>query len=607
MVKNIDLDAQKRLIPELDAALRKGAGFATRAATADAVGSLCGTCPAVFSFPGSSMANPTVRLLRALYFASERERGATAKDKMTHNLGSLAELAPGPAVRILALKACERYSEASGNNNDPSVRKAAAATIRAIVVRASHHLADGGPKDVWCKKVLPTAFIGRHDKEPKIASMWKDIWDEGGQAFSSMDRSEEVFGVILQEKLLPSIVKATVSTLRSTSWANRRAGCAVLVELTDANILAPIARSTNDDNTNISINELARLRQRAKASGVLLSECVHIISRNRIWDGKADVVKAGTAIAAKWSASAPINAKAHGISEGCGWPIALLEDSKDDLFQGDSFFKLQRSVEEGVSGENDESASGEIGGDDIDVNGETISGDENATLDLSEEKNIGDDEQLDCGGENTSGENSESETELQERLQPPVVFGGLCRVLLEQALRTRSSNDSTEGVLPYRVSALSAVSSLVTSIASGSNFQERDADIIDKHQRFIYDLVAPSLFSFTSSQPNTGKTEPPVLIARAIECIGNAMYNGIGGGAVADGVEYADALILIKFFALSSGPKQPAWTVRQASTLAASSLIAKIPPQTLRKTEVISSVIAISTQTLKDKKFWRVR
>eukprot|EP00585_Thalassiosira_rotula_P003564 CAMPEP_0196151792 /NCGR_PEP_ID=MMETSP0910-20130528/34290_1 /TAXON_ID=49265 /ORGANISM="Thalassiosira rotula, Strain GSO102" /LENGTH=55 /DNA_ID=CAMNT_0041415229 /DNA_START=31 /DNA_END=195 /DNA_ORIENTATION=- len=55
------------------------------------------------------MSNPTVRLLRALYFASERERGVTAKDKMTHALGSLAELAPGKAVRILALKACERY------------------------------------------------------------------------------------------------------------------------------------------------------------------------------------------------------------------------------------------------------------------------------------------------------------------------------------------------------------------------------------------------------------------------------------------------------------------------------------------------------------------
>jgi proteasome component ECM29 len=79
MVKFVDLDAQKKLVPELDSALRKGAGFATRAATADAVTSLTNTCPAAFRFPGSSTTNPTVRLLRAIYFASERERGATAK------------------------------------------------------------------------------------------------------------------------------------------------------------------------------------------------------------------------------------------------------------------------------------------------------------------------------------------------------------------------------------------------------------------------------------------------------------------------------------------------------------------------------------------------
>ena len=34
MVKFVDLEAQRKLIPELDASLRKGAGFATRAATA---------------------------------------------------------------------------------------------------------------------------------------------------------------------------------------------------------------------------------------------------------------------------------------------------------------------------------------------------------------------------------------------------------------------------------------------------------------------------------------------------------------------------------------------------------------------------------------------
>lgn len=102
MIRHIDLDAQKKIVPELDGALRRGAGFATRAATADAVTSLCSTCPNAFKFPGLSTTNPTVRLLRALYYASEKERGASSKDKMTHALGSLAELAPGKAVRALA-------------------------------------------------------------------------------------------------------------------------------------------------------------------------------------------------------------------------------------------------------------------------------------------------------------------------------------------------------------------------------------------------------------------------------------------------------------------------------------------------------------------------
>jgi proteasome component ECM29 len=104
MIRFIDLDAQKKIVPELDSALRRGAGFATRAAVADAVTSLCSTCPNAFKFPGLSTSNPSVRLLRALYFASERERGASSKDKMTHALGSLAELAPGKAVRTLATR-----------------------------------------------------------------------------------------------------------------------------------------------------------------------------------------------------------------------------------------------------------------------------------------------------------------------------------------------------------------------------------------------------------------------------------------------------------------------------------------------------------------------
>lgn len=118
MLKNVDLKCQKAVIPELDSALRCGAGFATRAASADAVSSLCSLSPDAFKFSGTSTSNPTVRLLRALYYSSERERGTGAKSKMSHALGNLSALAPGSSVRSLALKLCSRYTSAVGGTND---------------------------------------------------------------------------------------------------------------------------------------------------------------------------------------------------------------------------------------------------------------------------------------------------------------------------------------------------------------------------------------------------------------------------------------------------------------------------------------------------------
>ena len=86
------------------------------------------------------------------------------------------------------------------------------------------------------------------------ASLWKDVWDDESTAVDSTER-DDMFGVLLQEKLLPYMVKATVLALRSTSWANRKSACAVLKELTDANILAPTPRSTRDDDNGLPIKD----------------------------------------------------------------------------------------------------------------------------------------------------------------------------------------------------------------------------------------------------------------------------------------------------------------------------------------------------------------
>lgn len=525
MVRFVKLEVQRKIIPELDSSLRRGAGFATRAATADAVNTLCSGCPQAFSFPGSEMTNPTVRLLRALYFASERERGVTAKDKMTHALGSLAQLAPGKAVRALASKACERYCESSGGNNDPFIRKAAAATIRAFAVRASLHLTDGGPNDVWCRIVLPTAYIGRYDKDEKVSSLWKDVWEEGGTAVNSA-RRDDVFGVSLQEKLLPYLVKAIVSALRSTSWANRKAGCASIVDLLDGNILAPV-----------NANDIGRLKQRANAARVLLCECVKIIARNRIWEGKGDVVNAGTKIAGKWSTRVSIDGTPEQQSE-INWPLLLRTDLPDDLFAGDGWFKLSAAKLRAV---NDEVGCDDTNASVTETDG--VNSEDDAAFDLKEENGVVDDEKFNV---NTA----ESDAR-------PVVFSGFCRLLLNQAVRARS-NTAIEGLLPYNAAVLSGLTSLLKSITSTS-LPDTASSSDDNIPHHVYSIVGPSLYAFiVESRTNSSSSPPPVLIARALESLAAAMYNGIGGDMSMGG--YADTTGLLKLFSLLSGPTQPAWT-----------------------------------------------
>jgi proteasome component ECM29 len=416
------------------------------------------------------------------------------------------------------------------------------------------------------------AFLGRHDKDTKVSQSWNDVWDEGGAAINS--EHDGVFGVLLQEKLLPYIVKACVSSLQSTSWANRKAGCAVIVELNTANILAPISRSMNDDFLP-SGQEIDRMRQRANASSVLLSQCVKVIARRRIWEGKGDVVNAATLIAGKWSSAVPIEAYRSII-----WPVIQTKEKQDDLFDGDDWFKRPDMKIDDV---NDD-----VGGDDVVIMTDAINSEENVVLDMKEDYDAGNEEQVNYS------ENEDTNTEAKSTKQ--LIMSGFCRVLLDQSLVT--SNNSTDDVLPYKVAAISGLTSLLTSVAptEGSASYHDTVDF----QHFMYDLVGPRLFSFISDNQDS---TAPVLIARALECLAAAMYIGIG---IDSAQSYADPGVLLRFFAEST-TKQPAWTVRQASALAASSLVACMPSAILRRTESIKLVLDCSNETLKDKKFWKVR
>lgn len=116
------------------------------------------TCRMAFRFQGQSSTNPTVRLLRALYYASEMEHGQGARDKMALAQGNLAAIAPGSTVRSVAVRACDNYKRSTGSNDNPAARRAAAAdALRTISVRASNQFSDG---NVWCSTVLPLAYLG---------------------------------------------------------------------------------------------------------------------------------------------------------------------------------------------------------------------------------------------------------------------------------------------------------------------------------------------------------------------------------------------------------------------------------------------------------------
>jgi len=300
----VGLATQKRIAPELDSALRQSAGFATRAATADAVSTLCSTCPAVFRFDSSSSANPSVRLLRAFYLASERERGSAAKDKMIFALGNLAALCPASSVRSLALRACDRYRSSTGSNDDPASRRAAAAAWRAIAVRATNHFSDGGKGDIWCTRVLPTAYLGRKDSDAKIAALWSEVWEEGGQAANLAETSATMksFGIRIEEKMLPALIAECVLALQDVSWSRRVAGASAISDLCNLGILSPAPRCAQLTG-KMEASMLLRARMRARACNTALEECIKLVTKPRLWAGKAEVLKATIQLASKWAAA----------------------------------------------------------------------------------------------------------------------------------------------------------------------------------------------------------------------------------------------------------------------------------------------------------------
>jgi len=601
MMGSVQLECQKGVIPHLDSAIRTGAGFATRAAAADAVSSLCNTCPNAFKFPGQSSTNPTVRLLRALYFASERERGVGARDKMAHALGNLAALSPGPSVRALALRACERYNGATGNNDDPAARRAAAAALRALACRSTSQFSDGGSNDVWCRRVLPIAFLGQKDDDAKVASLWKEVWDEGGSAANTSSRrlhGGDSFGVLLQEKLLPYLVRASVEALDDVAWSRRVIGCAALIELANINVLAPAPRSI--DNASSS-SDVQRARRRAQASSVALTACVKLIIKSRIWAGKKDVVNACVNIASKWAAIRATDAEAYGWENPtmtCPWAPLVVDpdDNLDDLFSNDQWFKDQHTASEGTTYILDASK------DALDPRKDEEESGGESKLNLEDcDTLLGDESPSPVIEEDTNGDSS------KEQESNYLTYSGLCRALLHQGIPiTSRSHVSSEEALPYRAAALQGLSDLLASFNA--------EDEVGSHQlKTLYTIIAPTLIRVVDTEKHfqleeESKKEAPLIVAKSVNCLAAAMWKGFGTRGKGNDANKIEAVPdLVKMLSLTGGDKQPAWTVRESSLLASASLVGKCDLQPLRKHETVSTLLSCTAFALKDRKFWKVR
>lgn len=469
LTPEVSLETQHSVVVQLDNALRQSAGFATRSAIADAISTLCSTCPAAFQFNGTNSSNASVRLLRALYNASERERTVASRDRLVHSLGSLASVCPGVSVRALALKACQKYNSSTGSNDDPVARSAAAASLRAIAVRASNQLVDGGKMDIWCRYVLPSAFLGKKDDNKKIASQWQDVWEEAASAL----RSSEVplIGTTHEENLLAYLVEECIRGLEDVSWSRRTSASNALVELCDSGILAPLTKQLTSTSSSTE-----RQEYRTKHSRLAMERCVLLVRRPRLWTGKIIAVTAASKIAGAWAATFG--------DERDGQPstLSFTSGSLDDLFQGDKWFLASNT--------------------------------ESEIEDVEMKK-----------PQTTASEDEENETDV-EILRPVsqltlssnvLTFTGLCRLLLNSAISSGNDVDKNTESLPYRKACFDNLQYLLSKLSSDNDTKKRQT---------TFDLISPGLIAFIREQPTV--KQPPVLVAAAIACLESALYDGFG-------------------------------------------------------------------------------
>jgi proteasome component ECM29 len=485
-------------------------------------------------------------LLRCFFESVFQERGGkAAQDKMNAAFGSLASLCPGTAVRSLASSASERYKESHGNNDDAATRQAAAMVLRSVAVKASNQFSDPGNSDVWCKKVLPVSFLGMRDPDTSVASLWKEVWEDGGSSVNLGSEGDD--GNTIDEKLLLGLTKESVKALGDVSWTRRVTGAAAIADLSHRGILSPPPRRLNDETFQM---EYGRARKRAQASRLALSSLVRLVARSRIWSGKNEVVRAIANLAIAWIPFAGSKEAKVLLGDPELAPISFGNVATDkDLFFGDSWFA---------------------------------------------DSNVLHDENIDGSDQDEAFQTSDGSASDEVLV---VLVVGLCRLLLVQAFPGDGALRAVaeEEVLPYRSDVLQSFERLLKSLPddiSGIPLRER-----------IFSFVAPRLSVVFS---NYSTNESPLIVARTVDCFAGSFWSHMrfekDGESALDSVELS--LLFLHHVDFS---KQPAWTVREAAAKASGRIVQCANIATLRHGKFVSSFVDVASVALKDRKFWKVR
>jgi hypothetical protein len=328
-----------------------------------------------------------------------------------------------------------------------------------------------------------------------------------------------------------------------------------------------------------------------------------LLAGTRLWSGKSDVVRATVKVATNWSAAlvegAGDESALLGTSDGARtWkPITVSPNEYDnDLFIGDAWFgRSQNEVdfEEGRQTIESSEDSMDVDNTDMDIDKESS----NETTIHFEEDTLLDDE-------NPPTATIDDAARVEEK-SLILTYTGLCRLLLIQAFPTARAllSVSEDEVLPYRATVLQSLTDLLKCL--------HDSVASNAQKKYIFQLLSGKLISVFDTQDtlNDGKTaagEPPLIVARSIDCFAACFWKGFGGDESVN-PEHSNTLGLSKKFLRNCGQEQPAWTVREAAALGCASLASNSHSFSLRKHEVISTMVDCVSQALRDRKFWKVR